>query len=121
MTRPIMAYAALAGIGSGLIAPAHAKTLNSLTAIDKVKLALCTSEVSAMLKTNIQLIGRDGKLIFITPAPPPNETKFDACVINDDGSMTDIKGNAPIPGRPACRATELIKSCFGHTAPKAGS
>lgn len=121
MTRPIMAYAALAGLGTGLIAPANAQTLNSLSNGDKIKLTLCTHEVAKMLKTTIDVVGRDGKLIFLTPALPPNEKKYDACVINADGSMTDIKGNAPVPGRPACPATELIKSCFNFTEPKAGS
>ncbi len=119
MTRPIMAYAALAGLGAGLAMPVQAQERSPVIEqlMRVMKLRECAKKAGEQLNTTVDLMGNGTKVGVIVPAPAPHTGKFDGCVIHEDGSLTDTKGRAPIPGRPACAVADLIKKCMAGEEP----
>lgn len=123
MTRPVLAYATLIGLGLvGTISPATAQAIPADTSPEGMaRIKICTDNASRDLNTPIEVVGLgENKLAVIVPAPPPHTGLSDGCVVWPDGSLTDRRGRLS-PNRPPCVAAGVILRCAEDLRPKAGS
>lgn len=123
MTRPVAAYTLLTVMGAGLVAQSGdtaAQSADNLSPADRIAIAFCAGEAAKALGVDVGIASKDGKLRVLTPAPAPDNDKYDVCVIGSDGSLSNIYGR-PDPDRLACRAAAIFQKCRAAAMPKAGS